>query len=307
MNELVPITHRNGGVTNLDVKVEGENQFALINNEEIPLIDDKSRGRENICQLTVIHSGTLNTPEKKEKYKEHKGKVYYERLFLSEEELLLVPIAIMEYGRELFPEKYDAATAQLLCASKDGLNPSPAFEHPVSTQCGTCKIAPSIDFQPICPKAIWPDRKTPAACSNKIQVVFFDLKYRIPVELKISGSLWSQWNAVNKQYSDQKTAARVVPGRVLPEFCIKVTAEEETTYTKVTFKLAAASRPEAEYAPLINWYFEHVIAPEKQRRDEILQKQIEEAKAKNSGLDVNMIENADSTNPDEAVGKDFEL
>ena len=284
--------------TVMDVKESEEGPYVVIDGEEVPVID-------SVATITVVQPGHLTIKDNKAKYANHKGKFYNELLEESSSELRLLPLAVLRHGRRLYAP-YDPNNTELLCYSLDGENPASKVEQPICDKCGTFTVSPRGEyFVPNCPKSVWAGDKKPE-CSESLMVAFFDIDKKIPVEMQLTGTQISAWNAFKKSYKQKKNAARI-KRKSINDFIIKALVEDEGTYVSVSFALENAEQENpGKYGPLMKLYWDNLFIPLQKKRDEELANQNAVAVTNAADYDVNM-EKAPEVSEAEASGQDFNL
>lgn len=169
------------------------------------------------------------------------GKFYIDVLDQVEDGMNLVPLKILPERWSLFAP-YDPKNNKVLCYSMDGKAPSDKSPEIQSVLCGPNH----------CDKAKF-QGKTPPECQNTVQVILFDLKWKVLVQMDIYRTGMSAWKALNKKYQDTIAKALVL-NTPLENFIVKAGANHKGTYIQLTLDLVPAEEELAPYYPVIAYY-----------------------------------------------------
>lgn len=245
----------------IQIQNSEEGQMAIVAGEEVTVYD-------TTFEVSLIQPGTV---KKKPELKALKGHFYFPDIELDSERLRLLPIAQLGYGRRLWPD-FDSGETDLLCYSNDGMVPSPKIVHPQSEQ---CSIRGADGYlQPACPKAEWIDGQK-AQCRSVLTIVLFDLDFKIPVKLQLSGKGISAWNKFRRESKKQRDIARFKKQK-LSNHILELTTDDEGTYYEYKFNYVACDDiTPADYIPLLHHYADRFMlaeetnAPGEQKTDPV--------------------------------------
>ncbi len=197
-----------------------DGQMALIAGEETTVYD-------TMFELNLIQPGTV---KKNPELKSLKGRFYFPDIELDSDKLRLLPIAQLGYGRRLWPN-FDSGETELICYSNDGLVPSPKVPHPQSSHCAI--RGEDGYLQPACAKAEWVDGNK-AQCRSVLTLILFDIDFKIPVKLQLSGKGISAWNKFRRESKKQRDIARFKKMK-LSNHILELTTDDEGTYFEYKF------------------------------------------------------------------------
>lgn len=114
------------------------------------------------------------------------------------ESLRVIPICELRITRTLWDSDGRGGASQSLCSSRDGENPSPNVENPISPEgCGKLTYnnrSATVRFEPYCSKAKFGPTGERPACSESRFVIFLDTNLLAPIGIWLNGQALGEWN-----------------------------------------------------------------------------------------------------------------
>lgn len=226
---------------------------AKINKTGIPVIATP-KGEEVAVYTTpfnmrVVHPASVANNNALEAYM---GQFYFQEIEMGTPELLMVPIKEGALSRTLFPANYDgsAGTTEPLCRSLNGFTPDTRIANPQNLVCATQD--PSTGrVSVVCPMAQWINNK-PSQCRLSKNVLFFEVKIRVPFYWQLKGTALSAYNKALRDWEKQVNIHRF-HGTGTDNLVFKVTLKNKGTYYEPIFEYTTLEEV-GDLADVVKYY-----------------------------------------------------